>query len=111
MGKAGQVLSSGAGGSFPSSSANGFPWERSRPEQPLINSYSPPKQLILDRTLGENGRVEFDLHKVVITLSYTIGFLASIYNYAVELVSSNQLKVSIFHVEVPGILVHHVKHK
>ena len=43
--------------------------ERSRPEQLLINSYSPPKQLILDRTLGENGRVEFDLHKVVITLS------------------------------------------
>ena len=33
--------------------------------------------------------------------------------YAVELVSFNQLKVSIFHVhvEVPGILVHHIKHK
>ncbi len=37
--------------------------------------------------------------------------IASIYNYAVELVSSNQLQVSIFHVEVPGILVHHIKHK
>ena len=54
--------------------------------------------------------VEFDLHKVVITLSYfkvsyTIGFLVKkrFYLYAVELVSSNQLKVSIFHVEVPGI--------
>ena len=38
-------------------------------------------------------------------VSYTIGFLvksASTYN-AVELISSNQLKVSIFHVAVPGI--------
>ncbi len=50
--------------------------------------------------------VEFDLHKVVITLchtslkfkvSYTIGFLVKkhFYLYAVELVSSNQLKVNI----------------
>ncbi len=60
--------------------------------------------------------VEFDLHKIVITslkfkVSYTIGFLVKtrFYLYAVELVSSNQLKVSIFHVEVPGILV--VPHK
>ena len=59
--------------------------------------------------------VEFDLHKVVILHrnSIIIGVLVKkvcIYNYAVELVSSNQLKVSIFHVEVPGILVHHIKH-
>ncbi len=55
--------------------------------------------------------VEFDLHKVVITLSYFTeiqSFIpldsllksASIYNYAVEL-------INIFHVEVPGILVNH----
>ncbi len=65
--------------------------------------------------------VEFDLHKVVITLSYfteiqrsyTIGFLVKkrFYLYAVELVNFNQLKVSIFHAEVPGTLVHHIKHK
>ncbi len=61
--------------------------------------------------------VEVDLHDVVITLSYfqipyTIGFLVKkrFYLYAVELVSSNQIKVSIFHVEVPGILVNHIKH-
>ena len=61
--------------------------------------------------------VEFDLHNVVITtllkfkVSYTIGFLVKkrLYLYAVELVSSNQLTVSIFYVEVPGILVHHIK--
>ncbi len=57
--------------------------------------------------------VEFHLHKVVITLSlkfkvsYTIGFLVKkrFYLYAY------QLKVSIFHVQVPGILVNHIKHK
>ena len=54
--------------------------------------------------------VEFDLHKVVITLSHFTEIQRFIplvkkrfYLYTVELVSSNQLKVSIFHVEVPGI--------
>ncbi len=57
--------------------------------------------------------VEFDLHKVVITSLKLDSLLkrACIYNYAVELISSNWLKVSIFHVEVPGILVNHKKHK
>ncbi len=54
--------------------------------------------------------VEFNLHKVVIVFTEIQSFMdsllksTSIYNYAV-------VKVSIFHVEVPGILVNHIKHK
>ncbi len=42
-----------------------------------------------------------------------IGFLVKklFYLYALELISSNQLQVSIFHTEVLGILVNHIKPK
>ncbi len=44
-------------------------------------------------------------------MSYTIGFLVKkrFYLYALELISSNQLKVSIFHAEVLETLVNHIK--
>ena len=69
--------------------------------------------------------VEFDLHKVVITLSLIFTEIqsyipldsllksASIYNllYAVYIYRAGKLQLCIFYVEVPGILVHHIKHK